>query len=166
MAQWSFAIYYFWNMPISQLFAFFQSAWLLLKSFETSKQIVKHFWVTFKSPCMLPYSMIIFWHSLIGFSPYVSGLCMTSISQKNMLQIADLYFYMFILLFHGSAMVNHILLLYRWYPPTTQVPSFLRANSQQRWTKPFLQTFEYHHCSGVNQKCQSTTNTQFWTKIF
>ena len=77
-----------------------------------------------------------------------------------------IYIVMFILLFQGSAMAAHILILYSRYPPTRQVPLFLRANSQQRWTKPFIETFEYCHCSLLNQKCESTSNTQFWTKIF
>ena len=77
-----------------------------------------------------------------------------------------LYYYIFILLFQGSVMVMHMLILHSWYPHAVQVPPFLGANSQQRWTKPVLQTFEYRYCSRINQQRQSTTNRKFWTKIF
>ena len=38
----------------------------------------------------------------------------------------------FILLFQGSVLVVHMLILFSWYPPAEQVPPFLGANSQQR----------------------------------
>ena len=101
----------------------------------------------------------IFWGSQIpmntgGFSTE-SGVIEIEITK------VFLYYYIFILL-----LVVHMLILYSWYPPAVQVPPFLGANSQQRWTKPFLQTFEYHRCSGINQQRQSTTNIKLWTKIF
>ena len=101
----------------------------------------------------------IFWGSQIpmntgGFSTE-SGVIEIEITK------VFLYYYIFILL-----LVVHMLILYSWYPPAVQVPPFLGANSQQRWTKPFLQTFEYRHCSGINQQRQSTPNIKLWTKIF
>ena len=36
----------------------------------------------------------------------------------------------FILLFQGSVMVVHMLILFSWYAPTEQVPPFLGTNSQ------------------------------------
>ena len=39
----------------------------------------------------------------------------------------------------GHVIVVHILILLTGNPPALQVPPFLGANSEQRWTKPFLQ---------------------------
>ena len=91
---------------------------------------------------------------------------MTCNPQENMLHIADLYCYLFILLFQGSVMVIHLPILYSWYGPSRQIPLLFRANSQQRWTKPFIEAFEYRHCSLINQNCEWTSKTQFWSKMF
>ena len=106
----------------------------------------------------------IFWGSQIPVS--TGGFCTEFGVIEIEIREVFLYYYIFILLFQGSVMVVHMLILYSWYLPAVQVPPFLGANSQQRWIKPFLQTFEYRHCSGINQQRQSTTNTKFWTKIF
>ena len=106
----------------------------------------------------------IFWGSEIPVT--TGGFCTGSGVIKIEVREVFLYYYIFILLFQGSVMVVHMLILYSWYLSSVKIPPFLGAKSQQRWTKPFLKTIEYYHCSRINQQCQSTTNTKFWTKIF
>ena len=106
----------------------------------------------------------IFWGSQIPVT--TGGFCTGSGVIKIEIREVFSYYYIFILLFQGSVMLVHMLILYSWYLSSVKIPPFLGAKSQQRWTKPFLKTIEYHHCSRINQQCQSTTNTKFWTKIF
>ena len=92
----------------------------------------------------------IFWGSQIPIT--TGGFCTKSGVIEIKIREVFLYYYIFILLFQGSVVAVHMLILYSWYPLAMQVPPFLGANSQQRWTNPFLQTFEYRHYSGINQQ--------------
>ena len=63
----------------------------------------------------------LFFDNILTLIDWFFSICVRAMhdmqSTINMVHIADLYCCMFILLFQGSAMVNHIRIVYSWYAP-------------------------------------------------